>query len=80
MGEGITTVKRELKELGVLFEISQTLDRSLDLREVVGPVLQTLAGQMGTVRGTLTLVDRQTGEIFIEAALGLVERSPAPDR
>ncbi len=73
MAEGITTVKRELKELGVLFEISQILDRSMDLREVVGPVLQTLAGQMGTVRGTLTLVDRPSGEIFIDAAHGLSE-------
>jgi len=73
VGEAIQTVRRELKELAVLFEISQILDRSLDLREVVGPVLQALGGQMGTVRGTLTLVDRQTEEIFIDAAHGLSE-------
>ena len=36
-------VKRDLKELHVLFEISQLLDSSMDLRDVVGPVLETLA-------------------------------------
>ena len=67
------TVKRDLQELQILFEISQILDRSMDLREVVGPVLESLANHMSMVRGTLTLVDRQTGEIFIDAAHGLSE-------
>ncbi|HYF01593.1 MAG TPA: nif-specific transcriptional activator NifA [Planctomycetota bacterium] len=70
---GIPTVKRDLQELQILFEISQILDRSMDLREVVGPVLESLANHMSMVRGTLTLVDRQTGEIFIDAAHGLSE-------
>jgi Nif-specific regulatory protein len=70
---GLTTVKRELKEHTLLFEISQVLDRSLDLREVVGPVLEAMAKHLGMVRGTLTLVNRQTGEIVIDAAHGLSE-------
>jgi Nif-specific regulatory protein len=69
--DGLGKVKSELKEFGLLFEISQILDRSLDLREVVGPVLDAVSKQMGMVRGTLTLVNRQTGEIFIDAAHGL---------
>ena len=73
MAEGITTVKRELKELQLLFEISQILDRSLDLREAVGPVIDVIAEQMGMVRGTIALVNRQTGEISIDAAHGLSE-------
>jgi Nif-specific regulatory protein len=64
-------VKREVEELSLLFEISQTLDRSLDLREVVGLVLQALHERMGMSRGTLTLLNRETGEYFIEAAHGL---------
>ena len=64
-------VRRELKELSLLFEISQTLDRSLDLRDVVGPVLKAMAKHMGMVRGTLTLLNRETGEIIIETAYGL---------
>jgi Nif-specific regulatory protein len=66
-----TAAKRELRELTLLFEISQVLDRSLDLREVVAPVLEAMAKHMEMIRGTLTLVDRSTGEIVIEAAHGL---------
>ena len=73
MAEVITSVKRELKELQLLFEISQILDRSLDLREAVGPVIDAIAENMGMVRGTIALVNRQTGEITIDAAHGLSE-------
>jgi len=66
-------VKREITELSVLYEISKTLGRSMDLREVVGPVLNALAEQMGMSRGALTLVNRKTGEINIEAAHALSE-------
>ena len=66
-------IKREIQELLLLFEISQSLDRSMDLRDVVGPVLESIAHNMGMMRGTLTLLNRDTGEIFIEAAHGLSE-------
>jgi len=66
-------VKRELEELSLLFEISQTLDKSLDLRDVVGPLLKTMANKMGMMRGTLTLLNRESGEIAIEEAYGLSE-------
>jgi len=66
-------VKRELEELSLLFEISQTLDKSLDLRDVVGPLLKTMASKMGMMRGTLTLLNRESGEIAIEEAYGLSE-------
>jgi Nif-specific regulatory protein len=73
MTASITPIKRELKELQLLFEISQILDRTLDLREAVGPVIDAMAAHMGTVRGTLALINRQTGEISIDAAHGLSE-------
>ncbi|HUW58559.1 MAG TPA: sigma 54-interacting transcriptional regulator [Planctomycetota bacterium] len=66
-------VKGELRELSLLFEVSQTLDRSMDLREVALPVLKAMAKQMGMVRGMLMLLNRQSGEISIEAAYGLTE-------
>jgi len=66
-------VRSEIPELLLLFEISRNLDRSLDLRDVVGPVLEAIAKHMGMMRGTLTLLNRDTGEIFIEAAHGLSE-------
>jgi Nif-specific regulatory protein len=64
-------VRRELTELTALFEISQTLDRTLDLRQAVGPVLQAMAKYLGMLRGTIALLNRETGEIAIEAAYGL---------
>src|SRR5688500_14854414 len=64
-------VRREVHELTLLFEISQTLDSALDLRDVVGPVLKAMSSCMGMSRGTLTLLNRDTGEILIEAAHGL---------
>ncbi len=70
-GEGGPQVKREPRELSLLFEVSQRLSESMDLREVVGPLLETLAEHMGMKRATLTLLNRETGEIFIEQAHGL---------
>jgi Nif-specific regulatory protein len=64
-------VKREVKELTLLLEVGQRLSSSIDLHDVVGPVLQALAEHMGMSRGTLTLRNRHTGEFFIEAAHGL---------
>jgi Nif-specific regulatory protein len=58
-------------EFSLLFEISQTLDSSLDLREVLGPVLRSIARHKGILRGSLALLNRETGEISIEAAYGL---------
>src|SRR5512143_1732523 len=72
MGErsGAPQVRREVQELSLLFEISQVLDRSLDLRESVHPVLKAMADHTGMLRGSLTLLNRETGEISIEAAYG----------
>jgi len=67
-------VHREIKELTLLFEISQTLDRVLDVRDAVGPVLQAMAKHMGMMRGTIALLNPETKEIFIEAAYGLSPR------
>ncbi|MBI2421342.1 MAG: nif-specific transcriptional activator NifA [Candidatus Hydrogenedentes bacterium] len=64
-------VKRELHELSLLFEISQTLDRAIDLRDELGPVLKAVAKHTGMIRGTITLVNRENGELYIEAAHGL---------
>jgi len=64
-------IKREVRELGLLFEVSRALGRSMDLRDVVDGVFNALAQHMGMSRGTLTLLNRHTGEIFIEAAHGM---------
>ncbi len=68
------TINREIKELSLLWEVSQALGKSMDLRETVGPVLSALAERMGMTRGTLTLLNRKTGDIYIEVAHGLSEK------
>jgi len=67
------TQAREIEELSLLWEISQALGRSMDIREVVGPVLNTLAERVGMSHGTLTLLNRKNREIYIEVAHGLSE-------
>jgi len=64
-------VRREVRELGLLYEISQMLGGSVDIRDVMYPVLKGIADHMGMGRGTISLLNRKTGEIKIEAALGL---------
>lgn len=64
-------VDGKLSELMLLFEISQILDRSLDLRDELAPVLRAMAKHTGMLRGTITLVNRETGELYIEAGHGL---------
>ncbi|HVO37404.1 MAG TPA: nif-specific transcriptional activator NifA [Spirochaetia bacterium] len=64
-------------ELSLLFEISQILDSSLDLRTVVEPVLEAITRSLSMKFATLTLLNRGTGEISIEAAWGL---SPSQQR
>ena len=60
-----------MNELQLLYHISCILDQSLDMREIVSPVLESLAEHMDMNYGTLTLLNRKTGDILIEAAHGL---------
>jgi len=63
--------RRQVKERSVLFEISRILDTSTDLQHAIGPVLSLLAEELDMRRGTVTLLNRQSGEVQIEAAHGL---------
>jgi Nif-specific regulatory protein len=62
---------RHQREIDLLGEISRLLDHSLDLRNMAGPILEALSVQIGMRHATLTLLNRQTGEILIEASHGL---------
>ncbi len=66
-------IKREVNELLLLFEIGQLLEASPDLREVVGPVLRTMAEHTPMEHATLTLLNRDTGELVSDASYGLSE-------
>ncbi len=67
-------VKREVNELLLLFEIGQMLDASAHLREAVDPVLRTMAEHTAMEHATLTLLNRDTGELVSDAAYGLTEK------
>ena len=64
---------RQADELSLLFEISQVLDRTPDLRAVLGQVLEEMSRFKGIMRCNVTLLDRETGDIAIETAFGLTE-------
>jgi Nif-specific regulatory protein len=66
-------LRREIGELNLLYEISRTLDMSMDLAEVLGPVLEKMAHHMNLVRGAVTILDRETGHTTIDEAYGLTE-------
>ncbi len=68
---GQPRIRRDVNELALLFDISRLLDRSLDIREVAEELLEAMSQRMGVAHATLTLLNRQTGEIYIEAAHGL---------
>ena len=63
--------RRKIEELSLLFEVSQVLDQTIDLKLAINPVLKSVAEQMTFERGIITLLNRNTGEISIEAAYGL---------
>lgn len=61
----------KLAELQLLFDISQLLDASSNLSEILDSVLEVMARRTGMMRGVITLLDESSGEIAIEAAYGL---------
>lgn len=66
-------LKRKVKELTALYEISQTLSMSLDIERSIYGVLEKLDDLLGMKRCTITLLNPRTGELLIEAAYGLTE-------
>lgn len=58
-------------ELELLFDIARTLDRHVELRAALGPVLSILEVRAGLRRGMVTLLDRSSGLLKIEEAYGL---------
>lgn len=66
-----TKDEQKIKELELLYRVSQILDENMDMRNVLRPVMDTLGEYMEFQHATVTLYNRQTGEISIELATGL---------
>ena len=62
---------RVVDELSLLFDISYTLESSLELRAVIRPVLLKMADGLGMKRGTITILNREDGTASISEAVGL---------
>ncbi|MDR2490749.1 MAG: sigma 54-interacting transcriptional regulator [Spirochaetaceae bacterium] len=58
-------------ELELLFDAARTLDKYVELREALGPLLSILEQRAGLKRGMVTLLDRSAGLLKIEEAYGL---------
>ncbi|MDR2110657.1 MAG: sigma 54-interacting transcriptional regulator [Spirochaetaceae bacterium] len=58
-------------ELELLFDIARTLDKHVELRTALGPILSLLEVRAGLTWGMVTLLDRTTGLLKIEEAFGL---------
>jgi Nif-specific regulatory protein len=70
-GTGMALIQRELRVVQLLFNISQALNRSLNLEEMMRPVLTMISEHVGMIRGTVILLSPETGEIEIELTHGL---------
>ncbi len=55
----------------LLHEIGELLNGTDDLLDVLGPIVNLLSQRVGLVRGTVTLLKRDTKEILIDVAEGL---------
>ncbi|GBR75374.1 sigma-54-dependent Fis family transcriptional regulator [Candidatus Termititenax persephonae] len=62
---------RELEELSVLLELSQKINISTDLQDILNTLLDILSRKMGMTRGTITLLKPYTDDLLIEAAHGM---------
>jgi Nif-specific regulatory protein len=57
--------------LASLLEVSQALAGAQELRAALHRVLERLERYHGVLRGTVTLLDPDTGDLYIEASIGL---------
>ncbi len=58
-------------KLKALYAISQVFDRALDLEQALEEVLRVLSETLSMKRATITLPDRETGQLVIAASHGL---------
>ena len=65
--------RRKLQELSVLFEISQILQNSDNMQTALSPIIEHTIKSMEMFQGVITLLNRQTGEISIDASYGITE-------
>ncbi len=73
MAENQKRFTRKIQELTALYEISHAMASILEFRSVLNQILEILSHQLEMNRGTVTLLDKKTGQLSIEAAHGLTK-------
>ena len=71
---------RHARELRLLQEISETVDRTIDLRTVTEPILESIARNLGCERSIITLLARDGESIWIDASRGLTPEQASHGR
>jgi len=66
--------EQELSELRLLYDICLLLAETLEVRSVLPLVLNTIAKNLGILRGTITILNRNSSEIAIEESWGYGEK------
>jgi Nif-specific regulatory protein len=69
----VLSLERKVKELTVLYEISQLIGTGFDSQEAFSDILNIFHFRLGMNRGTITLLNPNTGELEIRAAHGMTE-------
>lgn len=59
------------QDLEFIRTIAGILERSLDVREIVNPIMDAMTTHLGMKHATITLLNRKTNDILIDASHGL---------
>src|SRR5688572_24744317 len=65
------TVAAEIRKLSDLLDMSQTLGSTLNLKSGLSRVLEILAERHGALSASVMLLDRESGQLVIEASTGV---------
>ncbi len=64
---------RVFQELQLLFKLSQVLQTSLELRDILKPLLEEMGTIPGTNRAMITIYNSETHQTILEEAIGLTK-------
>ncbi len=64
-----------IQELSLLFDISRILQKSEDIQVSLSVIIEQIVKSMGMLQGAITLLNRHSNEISIEASYGISEAS-----
>ncbi len=73
----VEALKRKNAELAALLDVSMILNSSFDLENNLLNAMKTISDQLEMKRGTVTLFDKNTGELRIAVAYGLTREQIA---